>query len=228
MTTPLTPPVTEDDIANYLGNNPDFFERHAELLAAVHLRSPHNQRAVSLQERQAEMLRDKIRVLEHRIMEMIRHGTENVMLSGRLLTWAASLFGTTDAALLPEQIRRDIAVRFAVPQVALRLWDLAPAHVQAGFAQPVSAEVRQFVQALDEPFCGLNTGFELADWLADPQAAASLAVLPLHAPVAGGPRQLFGALVLASPDSQRFQNGMGTEFLERIAELCSAALARLR
>jgi len=24
--------VTEDDIADYLGNNPDFFERHAELL----------------------------------------------------------------------------------------------------------------------------------------------------------------------------------------------------
>jgi hypothetical protein len=220
--------VTEDDIADYLGNNPDFFERHAELLAAVHLRSPHNQRAVSLQERQAEMLRDKIKVLEHRIMEMIRHGTENVMLSGRLLTWAASLFGTVDAALLPEQISRDIAGRFAVPQVALRLWDLAPAHAQASFAQPVSAEVRQFVQALDEPFCGLNTGFELADWLADPHAVASLAVLPLHAPVAGGPRQLFGALVLASPDSQRFQNGMGTEFLERIAELCGAALARLR
>jgi uncharacterized protein YigA (DUF484 family) len=27
-------PITEDDIANYLANTPDFFERHAELLAA--------------------------------------------------------------------------------------------------------------------------------------------------------------------------------------------------
>ena len=60
------------------------------------------------------------------------------------------------------------------------------------------------------------------------QAAASLAVLPLYAPVVGGQGALFGALVLASPDSQRFQNGMGTEFLERIAEICGAALARLR
>ena len=63
MTTPLTHPITEDDIADYLGSNPEFFERHAELLAAVHLSSPHNQRAVSLQERQAEMLREKIKVL---------------------------------------------------------------------------------------------------------------------------------------------------------------------
>ena len=54
-------PITEDDIANYLANTPDFFERHAELLAAVQLTHPHSQRAVSLQERQALMLREKIK-----------------------------------------------------------------------------------------------------------------------------------------------------------------------
>jgi uncharacterized protein YigA (DUF484 family) len=32
----------------------------------VHLTSPHSHRAVSLQERQAEMLREKIKALEHR------------------------------------------------------------------------------------------------------------------------------------------------------------------
>jgi len=52
-------PITEDDIANFLVNTPDFFARHAELLSAVRLTSPHGQRAVSLQERQAEMLREK-------------------------------------------------------------------------------------------------------------------------------------------------------------------------
>jgi uncharacterized protein len=38
----------------------------------------------------------------------------------------------------------------------------------------------------------------------------------------------FGMLVLASPDPQRFQAGFATDFLERIAELASAALSRLR
>ena len=57
-------PITEDDIANFLANTPDFFERHAELLATVQLSSGHGTRAVSLQERQAGMLRDKIRGLE--------------------------------------------------------------------------------------------------------------------------------------------------------------------
>jgi len=229
MTTPLTHPITEDDIADYLGSNPEFFERHAELLAAVHLSSPHNQRAVSLQERQAEMLREKIKVLEHRMMDMIRHGNEYVMLSGRLLRWAASLFSVAEAAELPAQITRDIATRFAVPQVALRVWDVKPAMAQAAFTQGVSVEVKQFAESLGEPFCGLNTGFEVADWLSDPAAAASLAILPLRGLADGpGAGPLIGLLVLASPDSQRFNSAMGTEFLERIAELCGAALARLR
>ena len=40
-------PVTEGDIAEFLLQSPDFFERHAEVLAHVQLTSPHSQRAVS-------------------------------------------------------------------------------------------------------------------------------------------------------------------------------------
>ena len=76
-------PITEDDIANYLANTPDFFERHAQLLASVQLTSPHGNRAVSLQERQAEMLREKIKALEHRVMDMVRHGNENMVIADR-------------------------------------------------------------------------------------------------------------------------------------------------
>jgi uncharacterized protein YigA (DUF484 family) len=32
---PAMNPITEEDIANFLVNTPDFFERNAELLAAV-------------------------------------------------------------------------------------------------------------------------------------------------------------------------------------------------
>ena len=70
--------ITEADIANYLAASPGFFERHAELLGSIQLTSPHGQRAVSLQERQMEMLRDKIKGLERQIIEMIRNGQDNV------------------------------------------------------------------------------------------------------------------------------------------------------
>ena len=45
---PTEHPITEDDIANFLANTPDFFERHAELLATVQLSSGHGTRAISV------------------------------------------------------------------------------------------------------------------------------------------------------------------------------------
>jgi uncharacterized protein YigA (DUF484 family) len=228
MTNPFPNPITEDDIADYLGNTPEFFERHAELLAAVHLTSPHNHRSVSLQERQAEMLREKIKALEHRIMDMIRHGNENVVLADKLLLWARTLFLNQDAATLPEQIAREIAVQFSVPQVGIKVWGVSSAFAQHDFAQGVSDDAKLFSSSLTEPFCGVNSGFEAVNWLPDPQAAMSLALLPLRPGLVGSTAPAFGLLVLASPDAQRFNSAMATDFLERLGELASAALSRLR
>jgi uncharacterized protein len=221
-------PMTEDDIAHYLGTNPEFFERHAELLAAVHLTSPHSRRTVSLQERQAEMLRDKIRMLEGRIMDMIRHGNDNLHLSDKLLRWARDLFLAQDPTALPELIAGSIQDQFSVPQVAIRVWGVSPKFAAAAFAQGVSEDARVFASSLHEPFCGVNSGFEATTWLAQPAQATSLALLPLRAVDAGSNTPAFGMLVLASPDAQRFTSTMGTEFLARIADLASAALTGLR
>jgi uncharacterized protein len=220
--------LTEDDIANYLGGNPDFFELHADLLASVHLISPHSRRTVSLQERQAEMLREKIRMLEGRIMDMIRHGNDNLNLSDKLLRWARDLFLVQEPVALPELIASTIQVQFAVPQVAIRVWGVAPEFAAAPFAQGVSDDARLFATSLREPFCGVNSGFEATNWLAQPAQATSLAMLPLRPVDAGNTAPAFGMLVLASPDAQRFTSTMGTDFLARIAELASAALTGLR
>jgi uncharacterized protein YigA (DUF484 family) len=222
-------PITEDDIADFLLNTPDFFERHAELLAAVQLTSPHGQRAVSLQERQAEMLRDKIRTLELKAAEMIRHGQDNVVIADKLQRWTRELLLTRDAVALPGVIVEQIQAQFQVPQVAIRVWGVAPEWASQPFAQGVSADAQAFAASLTTPYCGANPGLEAASWLGDATdatgaTAASLALLPLRASPAD---KVFGLLVLGSTDPQRFHAGMGTDFLERIAELASAALGRL-
>ena len=221
-------PITEDDIAHYLASNPAFFQRHAELLSAVQLTSPHGHRAVSLQERQAEMLRDKIKVLELRIMEMIRAGSENMVIADRLQRWARQLLQVPMPAELPAAIVSEIRDQFMVPQVAIKVWGVAAAHQSAAFAQGASEDARAFASSLTQPYCGVNVGFEALQWLEDPKSVQSLALIPLRDGVVTEPTPAFGLLVLASPDSQRFTSGMGTDFLERIAELASAALARLR
>jgi len=227
MNHPLNNPITEDDIANYLANTPDFFLRHAEL-AAVQFTSPHSNRAVGLQERQAEMLREKIKSLEQRIMEMIRHGSENVMLSDKILRWARSLLMVSDLHALPASIEQDIQTQFSVPQVGIRLWGVATEYASLTAAKEVSEDAKVFASSLMEPFCGLNTGFEAVGWLADPGTVTSLALIPLRGGEAGSMSPAFGMLVLASPDPHRFHSGMGTDFLARIGELVSAATSRLK
>ena len=224
MDTNALPPITEDDIAQFLVNTPDFFERHAELLAAVQLTSPHGQRAVSLQERQAEMLREKIRHLELKAAEMIRHGQENVNIADKLQCWTRQLLLTRDAADLPNVIVQELQAQFQVPQAAIKLWGAAPAYASQPWAQGASAGAQAFAVSLTRPYCGNNPGLEAVQWLGDPSAAASIALLPLRA--SEGARA-FGLLVLASGDSLRFHASMGTDFLERIAELAAAALTRL-
>jgi uncharacterized protein YigA (DUF484 family) len=192
-------------------------------LASVRLASPHGQRAVSLQERQAEMLREKIRGLESRIMDMIRHGTENSGLNDRLLRWAASLLTTSSAAELPIMMVDQIQSQFMVPQAAIRLWQVAPVHATQPFAQNPGEEVKAWAATLTAPYCGAPAHEEITNWMAQPDQVQSMAVVALRRQDG----ELIGLLALASPDAQRYHAGMGTDLLERIGQLAASALSRL-
>ena len=225
MSTDLgTQGITENDIANFLANTPGFFERHAELLGAVQLTSPHGQRAVSLQERQMEMLRDKVKGLEMKIIEMIRNGQDNLALADKLHRWTRSIMLTERAEDVPEMLVDELKQRFLIPQAGIRIWDADPAHAALPFAQPVGGDAKSFASSLSVPYCGVNAGFEAAQWLADPSTVMSLALIPLrHAP----DTPAFGMLVLGSPDPTRYSADMGTDFLARVGDIASAGLARL-
>ena len=216
--------ITEDDIANFLANTPGFFERHAEVLSSIQLTSPHGHRAVSLQERQMEMLREKIKGLEQRIMEMIRHGQENVAIADRLHRWTRAILLAPTPAALPEVLLATLRHEFLIPQAALRVWGVDAAHAALPCAQGSSEDTRSFADSLTQPYCGINSGFEPVNWLADPSTVMSVALIPLRRL---GPDDAFGLLVLGSPDPTRYTAEMGTEFLQRIGEIAGAGLARL-
>ena len=222
--------ITEADIANYLANTPAFFDRHAELLAAVQLTSPHGQRAVSLQERQMEMLRDKIKGFEQKIMEMIRHGQDNVAIADRLHRWTRAILLTASAQALPEVLVSTLRHEFLIPQAALRLWGADEAFAALPFTQGASDDIRSFAGSLAQPYCGLNSGFEPVAWLDGAATVMSVALIPLRVgadQVPAGASDVVGLLVLGSPDPTRYSAEMGTEFLARVGEVASAGLTRL-
>ncbi|HEX6829873.1 MAG TPA: DUF484 family protein, partial [Burkholderiales bacterium] len=69
--------MRSDDVARFLQEHPEFFEEQAELLAKIHLPHPLGGRAIPIAERQLLALRDKNKVLEDKLRELIRFGEDN-------------------------------------------------------------------------------------------------------------------------------------------------------
>lgn len=224
--------MNPQEVAAYLQTNPQFFEDQAELLASVQLTSPHSHRAVSLQERQMEILRDKNKGLELKLADMVRHGHENDRTQQRMHTWLLRLLAESDSHALPYAVQDGLQKVFDVPAVALKLWQVAPAYAHMEVTQNVSDDVRLFAEGLRVPYCGPNSGFEATRWLErdDIESAAMVTLrLPARGDAAEGTTPAaFGLLVLGSPDARRFHQGMGTAYLAQIGEIAGAALNRLR
>jgi hypothetical protein len=213
--------MNSNDIAEFLSDNPHFFEEHAELLGKIKLTSPLLGRAISLQERQMEVVREKHRVLELRLHELMRLGLENDAITGKFQNWTRSLLLARNDVELPHVLTQGLEDIFAVPYATLRLWNVAEDFSHTWFAQSVGEDVHVFAKGLSAPFCGKNQEFEAAKWIDAEQAITSVAMLPLRLTPDSA---TFGLLVLGSPDPARFTKEMATDFLAKIADTSSAAL----
>lgn len=214
-------------IAQYLVDHPQFFVEHAALLGEVKLSSPLTGRAVSLQERQMEVMRDKYRTLELRMSELVRHAEENAAIANRFHGWTQQLLRTRAHDAIPSAVADGLVKHFIVPQATLRLWKLSAEHADAWYTKDVSEDVRLFASSLRAPYCGPNKDFEAVGWLAGAEPAnadtvRSTVLLPLRAG-----NSAFGLLVIGSPDPERFNASMATDFLVHIGETASTALAPL-
>lgn len=199
-----------DDVAQYLQDNPQFFEGYTDLLTQINLPHPHGGRTISLSERQLVALREKNKELEKKLHEMIEFAKENDALQHKVHEFVTALFAARDLATLQEMVPHLLHEIFSVPHTALRLWQTTPP----------SAEVLAFTDAQAQPVCLHQPAHDTSGWFGEAgRQLHSFAYLPLHAG-----SESIGLLVMASEDKQRFYPGMGTVFLQRIAEAVSAAL----
>lgn len=202
--------MRSEDVAQYLQDNPQFFEGYSDLLSQINLPHPHGGRTISLSERQLLALREKNRELEKKLHEMIDFAKENDALQHKLHEFVTSLFAARDLVTLQEMIPHLLRDIFSVPHAVLHLWQ----------TNPPSPEALAFADAQVQPVCLHHAAQGTADWFGESgKLLHSYAYLPLHAG-----SQTIGMLVLASEDKQRFYPEMGTVFLQRIAEAASAAL----
>jgi uncharacterized protein len=220
----MTTHIDTNAVADFLIDNPDFFEEHSELLARVKLSSPVTGRTLSLQERQMEVLRDKIKVMELRLAELLRIARDNDAITEKFHLWTRSLLAARNDVDMPHTLVAGLREIFGVPHATLRIWGVAEDFAHTWFAAPVSDDARLFCNGLTAPYCGPNQEFEAAGWIEDAEELRSIAMLPLRV---AGSDQAFGLLVLGSPDPERFASDMATDYLSKIGETASAALTCL-
>ena len=106
-------------VAEWLKATPGFFERHAELLAGISLKSPHGDRAISLQEKQLGVLRAQNQALNQRLSEMLKFGTQNDRTQGLMIAWLKGLLQANDEADIKVAIVSGLAEIFGVQSVKI-------------------------------------------------------------------------------------------------------------
>lgn len=247
--------MNAQDVADYLQQHPEFFDEHATLFATLSVPHPHGGRAIPLAERQMIALRDKNRVLELKVAELMRYGQENDAISERLARWTRMLLLQRSPRLLPETLTGSLEEIFSVPHVALTLWEASDEFAEPSRTADAPPELVAYVEGLHQPYCGTPTGLAslalplfhrptatqvaleqvtadgiAADGATEPamdDAPAEIRSVALIPLHRGAAPAPFGLLALGSADARRFHDGMGTDFLARIGENSSAALTRL-
>ncbi len=218
-------PITADAVADYLAEHPDFLHDHPDLLAELLI--PHaTGSAVSLIERQVQVLRDKHAIAQRQLHQLIEVARDNDRLAERMHQLALALLDCTTLADVIGAVDAKLSGAFEADRVALLLFDdrvSGPTLDHARWLSASSPELAEFDNILNsrKPICGRLTTAQL-DCLFGPEPAAvgSAVVIPL------AETEPFGLLGIASRDPERFQHGMGTSFLQQLGQLISHALGR--
>jgi len=217
----------EAQVAAFLAQHPDFFDRHGTLLASIRL--PHlrgDGTTVSLVERQLEVLRDRTREFESRLQSLVDNGRANDALADKIHRLARRLIRARDAALRLSAVEASLREDFGAREfmIVLTRPDAALASVEARCLRIVPTDdpgLKSFESLFSsgKPRCGRirDSQREFLFPSAD-IAIGSVALVPL------GVNGALGLLAIASPDADHFNPTMSTDFLARIGELVSTAL----
>ena len=213
--------LNSEQVAEFFRTNPDFFESNVDVLLNINVTHPHGGRTVSIPERQLIATREKVKLLESKLSELITFGQENDALSEKIHRLTLGLINCATLEQLIDTLYLDLLDNFQVPHVAVRFWNMSPPEPSTPEFQPVAAELGQFVAAMTGPYCGSHPVYETNLWFGEHAPhLKSYALIPLKK---GEP---FGLLLLASENAERFYADMGTVFLTRIGEVFAHCATR--
>jgi len=211
----------EDVVIKYLRQNPDFLERQPALLKNLQL-SHASGPAVSLIEKQVQYLRGQIDTLEQRLNQLIQVASDNEKLMTRLHQLTLELMAMGDLPSFFDLLSEALLSEFKADILNITLFDHK---IEANAKTPLfhikrdDPEMQQFKEHLEKgvSVCGrLNRNKRDYLFGARAQWVQSTALVPMADD---------GMLAIGSSDPARFYPGMGTLFLDLLAQVVISRLA---
>lgn len=214
----------DQQLITLLKQNSDILLRHPDLLSDLQI--PHKSgAAVSLIERQVELLREKLKGVETRMRSLMDIARDNERLAESRHRIAVNLLGAHDKhdviSIVLDELGNELKAEYAVIKLITEK-DKQLKQRPELFVAANASELTAFNTMLKHknPVCGRSSNEQKTFLFGkDAEQVQSAAIIPL---VAGADLGLLG---LGSQDPQRFHSTMGTDFLRHIGELISAALA---
>lgn len=222
--------LNEEQVLAWLKANDDFLLRHPEVMTQATVGLPKQKDgATSLASYQIDVLRDKNKVLTKKMHTLIMHADANEQLVSRIHALVIALFRASSLHEAISMLLASLVEDFDVDQVVLMLGT----HELGKIPQTIDANMPGYVGVAED-----SSEWQVVQSLLADGNVVTGRLNPLHVmrlfgdatdsiqSLAVMPLQPMGVLAIGSEDAQRFFPGMGTLFLELLAETLVAALQR--
>jgi hypothetical protein len=215
--------ASEELVVDYLKANPGFFTFFPELLTELEI--PHDTgQAVSMVERQVQMMREENKKLRARFKELLDVAGENEALIRSMHRLTLQLMEASSPEQIFTTLQQQLAESFAADSIIVRIF-AAPAFMdQAAGEEFVAAQsplATLFADVLNAemPFSGrLKQEQHQALFGEEGENKGSVVMVPLHT------EHWRGMLVVGSNDSSKYQPGMGVDLLIHMGDVLSLIL----
>lgn len=208
--------LTDELIVSYLQENPEFFNRQADLVTS--LRLPDHQRGtISLVERQLSQQRQKIHNLEEEITQLMVIANQNEQLFALYSDLYLRLLDCTTAVELLDCLHQATTQLLSLD--ALKLWLIRPTNVShSTLIDNDCAEIIENRLSKDDYYFGRLQQSEQALIFGEANAGSVVLVRLTHN------QEDIGFLAISSQDAEHFDPRMDTLLLSQFKKLIAKLL----
>lgn len=214
----------EHEMVRYLRDHPAFFEEHQDLLAGMVLTHEAGS-AVSLIERQVQVLREQKEDLKRKLQSLINTAQTNEKLNNNVNALILELLDASSLkdviSVIEQRIRADFEADAIVVKLLASGNEVLKEHEELTSWQQPALVIGEKVMTARQPVCGtFNT--EQMQALFDDADIQSAGVVPLVK--SKDSKNCYGIIAIGSYDPQRFRADMGTLFLSLLGQVLTRIL----